>query len=152
MTIQFIRNSVGKPGLSRKEAPAAILSRRVGLAARDLPTHPHTGPTSPPLCALIAMPTPPTRPRQHSECAIFGTQKTHSVCCPRRSGQKPPPSAARHDRSPLNPAASAPFVCRCRNLAAFWTAPTHHPFETRDSHQTGAVRHPGYRRNAEIHT
>jgi len=29
----------------------------VGLAARDLPTHPHTGPTSPPLCASIAMPT-----------------------------------------------------------------------------------------------
>ena len=33
---------------ARKEAPAAIPFRRVGLAARDLPTRPRTGPTSAP--------------------------------------------------------------------------------------------------------
>jgi hypothetical protein len=69
----------------------------------------------------------PQDPGNHPECAVFGTQKTHSACCPQGGGQKPPPSAARHDRVPLIPAASAPFVCRCRNLAALKTGPTRHP-------------------------
>ena len=92
----------------------------------------------------------PSDPGKHP-AAVFGTQKTHSASCPQGGGQKPPPSAARHDRGPLSPAASAPVVCRCRNLAAFWTVPTHHPLDSRNNHRTRVGCYPDSRRNAGFH-
>ena len=101
------RRRMAAPGSSRaQDKDVSALSRGLGFSK----THP-----------------PPVGPRRNPDCAVLETRKAHSACCPQGSGQKPPPSAARHDRGPLIPAASAPVVCRCRNLAAFKTGPARHP-------------------------
>ena len=98
---------------------------------------------------MYPCPPPPIGPRQPSRVRRLRNSENALRMLPPGSGQKPPPSVTRHDCCPLSPAASAPVVCRCRNLAAFKTHPP--PFGRGAISAPMPTRKPESGRNAGIH-
>ncbi len=111
---------------ARKDAPAVIPVRRVALAARELPTRPHTGPTSPPLSVFLPCPPPPARPRGTPCVASSQAQKPRTECRPQGGGRKPPSSA-------MPPGSRSPFPWHKPGVLSAAVGipppfrPTHHP-------------------------
>ncbi len=98
---------------ARREAPAAIPVRCVALAARDLPTRPHTGPTSPPPSTLLPCPPPPIRSRKTPRVASSQAQNHAPSAAPAAPAQATPvpiTQAHRDHRLCFKPGALAPSM------------------------------------------